>query len=63
MIESGVRNIALALTLGTLTMDEDDFTALAAFLTGYLAVEIAIMLPFAAVVARRRALQGAIARP
>lgn len=63
MIESGVRNIGLALTLGTLAMDEGDFAALAAFLTGYLAVEIAIMLPFAAVVARRRALQGAIARP
>lgn len=62
-IESGVRNIALALTLGTLAMDEDDFSALAAFLTGYLAVEIAIMLPYAAVVARRRAPHGAIVRP
>jgi len=62
-IESGVRNIALALTLGTLTMDKDDFLALAAFLTGYLAVEIAIMLPYAAFVARRRTPQGAIARP
>jgi hypothetical protein len=44
-------------------MDEHDFSVLAAFLTGYLAVEIAIMLPFAAFVARRRAQPGAIARP
>jgi predicted Na+-dependent transporter len=62
-IESGVRNIALALTLGALTMDKDDFSALAAFLTGYLAVEIAVMLPYAAFVARRRGPQRSIARP
>lgn len=52
-IESGVRNIGLALTLGALTMKSEDFPLLAAFLTGYLAIEIAILLPYAALVARR----------
>jgi BASS family bile acid:Na+ symporter len=52
IIESCVRNIAVALVIGTLVLRNEDFALLATFLAGYLAVEIAIMLPYAGLLAR-----------
>jgi hypothetical protein len=47
VVEAGVRNIAVALVLGTAILPDGSFNVLATFLTGYLLVEIAIMLGYA----------------
>jgi BASS family bile acid:Na+ symporter len=52
-IESGVRNIGVALILGTSLMPRQAFGTLASFLTGYFVVEIIIMLNYARFVAGR----------
>lgn len=54
-IESCVRNIAVALVLGAVVMTNENFAVLVTFLAGYLAAEIAIILPYVAFVARRQA--------
>jgi BASS family bile acid:Na+ symporter len=62
-IESCVRNIALALVLGSIVLKDDNFAVLATFLAGYLAAEIAIMLPFVALAARAKASHSITVRP
>lgn len=52
IIESCVRNIAVALVIGALALKDEAFALLATFLAGYLAIEIAILLPYAALLAR-----------
>lgn len=47
VIESGVRNIGVALILGRALFSQEDFALFACFLTGYFAVEIVIMLTYA----------------
>lgn len=47
VIESGVRNIGVALILGGAILSPPAFGVFASFLTGYFAVEIAIMLAYA----------------
>jgi BASS family bile acid:Na+ symporter len=56
VVESGVRNIAVALILGTALLPRDSFGILATFLTGYFVVEIAMMLFYARWLATRAAL-------
>lgn len=60
-IESCVRNIPVALMLGTVILKTEDFPMMATFLSGYLAAEIVIMLGYAAWVARSRT--ASIVRP
>jgi BASS family bile acid:Na+ symporter len=47
IIESGVRNIGVALLLGRTILNTEQFGQLATFLAAYFAVEIVIMLAFA----------------
>lgn len=58
VVESGVRNIAVALILGTALLPRESFSVLATFLTGYFIVEIAIMLTYARWQATRVALRS-----
>lgn len=50
VIESAVRNIAVALLLGRSLLDTSGLAILAAFLTGYFLIELVIILGYAAVV-------------
>ncbi|MBY0226942.1 MAG: bile acid:sodium symporter [Hyphomicrobium sp.] len=54
VIESGVRNVGVALLLGSAILTGQDFALFASFLTGYFVVEIIIMLTYARVLASRR---------
>lgn len=62
-IETGVRNIGLALSLGAMTMSTEDFAILATFLAGYLAAEIFLVMPFAFLIGRGQVSQSATVRP
>lgn len=53
VIESGVRNGGVALILGGAILNGQEFAMFASFLTGYLVVELLIMLTYAKVVATR----------
>lgn len=52
-IESCVRNIPVALVLGTVILKTEDFPVMATFLSGYLAAEIVIMLLYTGWVAKK----------
>ncbi len=52
VIESGVRNVAVALIIGGMLLSKDGFGIFASFITGYFIVEIAIMLIYGRWVAR-----------
>jgi BASS family bile acid:Na+ symporter len=54
VIESGVRNVAVALILGSALLPPDGFALFASFVSGYFVVEIIIMLTYAALLARHR---------
>lgn len=54
VIESGVRNVGVALILGSAILGDQDFALLAGFLTGYFVVEILIMLAYARLLASRQ---------
>jgi BASS family bile acid:Na+ symporter len=54
VIESGVRNVGVALILGSALLDPKDFGLFASFVSGYFVVEIVIMLTYAATLANRR---------
>jgi BASS family bile acid:Na+ symporter len=54
VIESGVRNVGVALLLSSAILTDQDFALFASFLTGYFVVEILIMLTYAKVLASRR---------
>jgi BASS family bile acid:Na+ symporter len=54
VIESGVRNVGVALLLGSAFLTNQDFALFASFLTGYFVVEILIMLTYAKFLASRR---------
>jgi BASS family bile acid:Na+ symporter len=54
VIESGVRNVGVALIIGRALLTDQDFALFASFLTGYFVVEILIMLTYAKVLASRR---------
>lgn len=58
VVESGVRNIAVALILGTALLPRESFSVLATFFTGYFIVEVAIMLAYARWQVRRAALRS-----
>ena len=58
VVESGVRNIAVALILGTALLPRESFSVLATFFTGYFIVEVAIMLTYARWQVRRAALRS-----
>lgn len=47
VIESGVRNIGVALILGGAVLSPQEFAVFASFLTGYFVVELVIMLAYA----------------
>jgi BASS family bile acid:Na+ symporter len=53
VIESGVRNIAVALILSGAILTGRDFALFASFLTGYFVIEILIMLTFGKLLASR----------
>ena len=52
VIESGVRNVGVALILGGAILTEE-FSLFASFLAGYFVIEIVIVLTFAEFTARR----------
>ena len=54
VIESGVRNVGVALLLSSAILTDQDFALFASFLTGYFVVEILMMLTYAKVLASRR---------
>jgi bile acid:Na+ symporter, BASS family len=54
VIESGVRNVGVALIIGRALLTDKDFALFASFLTGYFVVEILIMLTYAKFLASRR---------
>jgi BASS family bile acid:Na+ symporter len=54
VIESGVRNVAVALILGGALLPPDGFGLFASFVSGYFVVEIIIMITYAALLARRQ---------
>lgn len=51
VIESGVRNIGVALLLGKAVFTEAEFAVFASFLTGYFIIEVIIMVSYAAITA------------
>lgn len=55
VIESGVRNIAVAMILGRTLLGTHEFGVLASFITGYFTIEIVIMLTYAHLRAGRAA--------
>jgi BASS family bile acid:Na+ symporter len=54
VIESGVRNVSVALALGSAILTNQDFALFASFITGYFVVEILIMLTYAKFLSSRR---------
>ncbi len=54
IIESGVRNVGVALVLSSAILTDQDFALFASFVTGYFVVEILIMLTYAKFLASRR---------
>lgn len=55
VIESGTRNIGVALILGHLLLDKAMFEPLAGFLTAYFVIELVMMLSYARIAAARMA--------
>lgn len=51
-IESGVRNVGIALSLGGILLPSQDFGIFASFIAGYFAVEAVIMVTYARLLAR-----------
>ncbi len=54
VVESGVRNISVALILGAAMLPRESFGTFASFLTGYFITEIVIMLTYARVLSETR---------
>jgi BASS family bile acid:Na+ symporter len=54
VIESGVRNVGVALLLSSAILTDQDFALFASFLTGYFVVEILTMVTYAKFLASRR---------
>ena len=54
VIESGVRNVGVALILGSTILSREDFGVFAGFVTGYFVVAVMIMLIYAAILASHR---------
>jgi hypothetical protein len=53
VIESGVRNIGVALIIGRSILSSESFGMFASFLTGYFIVEVIIMMAYARYQSRR----------